>query len=308
MLKARNLLIMLVLAFTLVMGNLASAQDVDLCFGLDADACATIAEASANSAAATSFVQDFAINFAVTGTPDGQDITFSVEGSGPVVMAMDQQIPLNFDAVMDVVLPGDMAASLSARLVDGIMYIQTAEGEPWMGMNLLDAAAQGGLPIDPNALLADPESAMGALPMDQVEAFLPILQVPGFLTYVSDGDTYTFTADLTALISAPEFSAALESIGEAVGDPSVAQLGMLAPMLLSEGTITVTQVVDPALNAVTELSFDVVAVVDAGMLTGDTEAAPLEIILNFNVVLSEVGGTFDIVVPDNVEMQSMGDM
>jgi hypothetical protein len=307
-LKTRTIFMTLLMAVVLMMASVVSAQDVDACFGLDADACAAIAEASANSAAATSFNQTFSIDFSVTGVPEGEDLMFAVAGEGPVVMNMEQMIPLNFDATMMVTLPGMGEAEVMARLVDGIMYVTFEGAESWMGLDLMEALASGDLPIDPTTLMGDPEAAMGALPTEDLEAFAPLLAVPGFLTYVNDGDVYTFTADLTALISAPEFGTALEAIGEAIGDPSIASLGMLAPMLLSEGTITVTQVVDPALNAVVDLSFDVSAVVDAGMLTGDTEAAPLDINLAFNVALSQVGEAFDIVVPDNVEMQDMGGM
>jgi len=297
--KFRSILMTIVAMFIAVAG--VSAQD--LCFGLDADACAAIAEANNNSLAVQSFNQDFSIDFSIDGVPDSDPIIFNLVGSGPVVLDMMAPFPVVFDATMTVEF-GAGPIELQARAVDGVLYIKTPDSEAWQAMPLDELAndAVGMAGVDAG-MLDDPTAALGDVPPELLMVLPALLEVPGFLNYTADGDVYTFTADLGALIAAPEFTQVLEGVGEAVGDPTVASLGMMAPMLLSEGLITVEQRVDAELNAVTGLDFGLDATIAAGMLTGDAEAAPIVASLLFSVDISDVNGTFEIVAPENVEME-----
>jgi len=81
-------------------------------------------------------------------------------------------------------------------------------------------------------------------------------------------------------------------------------LGVL-PMILSDGTFKVVQVVDPALNAVTELSILIDGTVNAGMMSGDSAAAPIVLSIAFNVKVSDIGGEFTLEAPADAEMQDM---
>lgn len=297
--KTSRMIVAMVMMLVLFVGSLTTAQEVDTCFGLDAEACTTIAEATAATSMAESFYQNFSIDFVVAGTPDGDDLRFSVVGEGSAALNMMQDFPVNFDVTMTVEF-GEGPVDLSARLIDGMLYVLVAGEDAWLGIDIVQAIESGDFPIDLADLFGDADEAMDDLPVDELAGFAPLLAIPGFLSYVNVGNVFTFTADFTALATAPELMNALEIAGELAGDPTIASLGMLVPMLLREGTITVTQVVDGGIVA--ELGFGLAFVIDAGMLTGDMSADPLDLSLDFNVALSQINASFDFVVPENVQM------
>jgi hypothetical protein len=65
------------------------------------------------------------------------------------------------------------------------------------------------------------------------------------------------------------------------------------------------QVVDPALNAVTELSVLIDGTLNAGMVSGDSAAAPIVLSFAFNVKVSDVGGSFTIEAPADAVIQEV---
>lgn len=308
--KIRNFVVTLMLAAMMMISSVAFAQDT--CFGLSADDCAVVSGATMNTlTTVTSFKQDWTIAFSVTGVPDG-DVTFNATGSGPVVidMAGGSDVPLAFDQTVTVSggAPGTELpeTTIGAILQGGQFYINAGDGK-WMSVDLMEAMAQSGVPLDPEALMSgeNPQAAaaMGALP-----ALAGLVEVPGFLTYVREGDNFNFTADVATLIKDPKFNEALTAIAEAGGEEtaSVAQMGMILPMLLETGTITSVQYVDVAGNVITGIDFNVDASINMGAMSGDTTAAPVVVSLAFTVRLSEANGAFEIVAPEGATPLPMG--
>lgn len=315
--KVRTVFVSVIAILMLMFAAVVDAQDVDPCLGLNESDCQLINTATLNTlASAQSFNQNWTINFSVTGSPTGEDVIFNATGSGPVVldMAAMDGIPLTFQQMIDVEFSdmGSMqSASLVATLSDGIFYFDLGDGNV-QGINLMeamDAAESGGmgLPIDPSEIMEDPTSALGEdVDMEALmtlgEDLGALAAIPGFLNYNRDGAVYTFTADIGTLISNPDFSNALMQIGEATGQSDVASMGMLLPMLLDNGVITVRQTVDEANMLVTGLNFRLDGTVNAGALTGETEMPPIVIVLDFNVELSDLNGNFSIVAPENATL------
>jgi hypothetical protein len=293
-----------------------SQAQLDPCLGLSASDCALINEASANTlASAQSFFQEWTIDFSVNGVPGSGAISFNAVGSGPVVLdMMNADLPLKFDQTINVSFndgtTGDSGA-VQARIVDGVFYFESGQG--WMGVNLLEVANNpalaGQLPINPEDLMSgdipglDTEALGSALP-----ALLGLVNTPGFLNYSRSGADFTFVADLAALTKSPDFSTALINLSGALGEQGqqIAGFGMILPMLLSEGKITVVQTVNEEARIVTGLQFLVNASVNAGMLTGDSAAAPVVVDLKFTVSLSRVNEAFDIVAPEGAMMMPLG--
>ncbi|MCU0514000.1 MAG: hypothetical protein MUE40_15695 [Anaerolineae bacterium] len=313
--KMRAVLMSLLLTIVLLMASVASAQDT--CFGLAEADCTAIAEATNNTlAAASAFTQEFSLSFSVTGIPDSEDLTFNVTGAGPVMMSTASSFPLNLALPMNVSfsVPGQAwEGAVEVRVVDGIAYVQNPENGEWAGLDLGQALSDPsalGLPVNPADLAGAADPAALGLDADAMTQIGSLVTVPGFLTYVRGGDTYTFTANLGTLLQSAEFSQVAQTLSTALAEnPDTAQGGMLLtllPMLLSDGIITVVQGVDPSLNAVTDLTFTTDATLNLGMMTGDTSAPPVVISLNFNVRITEVGGTYEIVAPEGAVMQSMG--
>lgn len=302
----------------LMMAMMASvSQAQDPCLGLSESDCALINEASTNTlASAQSFFQDWSIDFSVTGVPDSGDIMFKTTGSGPVVLDLaNTTFPLSFDQTLSVAfndgVSGEQTGAVQARVVNAVMYVEFGQG--WQGIDLAaalsDPSIAGQLPVNPADLASgnipglDTEALGAALP-----ALLQLSQVPGFLSYSRSGADFTFVADLATLAQSPDFSTALTSLSTALGEQGqqVAGLGMVLPMLLSEGKITVVQTVDEAAKIVTGLKFIVNASINAGMISGDSAAAPVVVALTFDVKLSRVNEAFDIVAPEGATMLPLG--
>jgi hypothetical protein len=313
--KLRTFLQTSLVALLVAMTGLVSAQDSD-CLNLAAADCEYINTAAANGAAAlsSSFQQDFTIDVTVTGVPDSGDLEFHLVGSGPVVAneAAPGGVPLNFGANLDVnftdgTTPNE--GSLEVRLVDGVFYFQDpSDGNKWKGFKVEDAMSQAeNNPMMPNPTTFDPAS----LGLDEATLMsaMALVESEGFLDYSRDGETFTFTADFGALLKSSEWTKFSTDIAPKLQEnPDTAQFAMVLgvlPMILSDGTIKVVQVVDPAVNAVTELSVLIDGTVNAGMVSGDSSAAPIVLSVAFNVKVSDIGGTFALEAPADAEIQEM---
>jgi hypothetical protein len=309
--KVRTFLQTSLAALLIASVGLVSAQDMN--FGLSAEDAAYLAAASENSLAAlgSSFQQDFTIDATVSGIPDSEDMEFHVSGGGPVVASENADVPLNFSTTLDVnytdgTTPGE--ASFEVRLVDGIVYIQDPTTGEWTGVSAADALAQAeNNPMVPNPTTFDP-SELGLEEAD-LEALMALPNAEGFLSQVRDGETFTFTADVGALLKSPEWAQVSATLSPKLQqNPDTAQGAMVLaalPMLLSEGTIKVVQVVDPSINAVTEFSLLIDGAVNAGAMTGDSSAAPVTLSFAFNVKVSEIGGEFTIEAPEGATIQEL---
>jgi hypothetical protein len=262
----------------------------------------------------SSFQQSSSIDLVVSGVPDSENVEFHATASGPVVANEDApgDVPVDFAANLDVNYtdgknPGTLA--LEVRLVDGIFYYQDpSDDNKWKGVKLDEAMASAeNNPMMPNPTTFDPAD----LGLDEatLNSIMTLKDAEGFLDYSRDGETFTFTADVGALLKSTEWTEFTTEIAPKLQqNPDTAQAAMMLgvlPMILSEGTVKVVQVVDPSLNAVTEFSFLIDGTVNAGMMSGDSSAAPIVLSMAFNVKVSDVGGSFTIEAPADAEMQEM---
>jgi len=313
--KLRTFLQTSLVALLVATVGLVSAQDSE-CLNLAAADCEYINTAAANSASAltSSFQQEFTFDFTVSGIPDSGDVVVHVDGNGPVVANEEAPggVPVDFAATINLTSndgTNDTDLSLEARLVDGVFYFQDPEDDnKWKGVKIEDAmSAAENNPMVPNPTTFDPAS----LGLDEatLASLMTLTEAEGFLDYSRDGETFTFTADVGALLKSTEWTKFTTEIAPKLQqNPDTAQFAMVLgvlPMLLSEGTIKVVQVVDPSLNAVTEFSLLIDGTVNAGMMSGDSSADPVVLSLAFNVKLSDVGGSFTIEAPADAEMQEM---
>ncbi|MCA9912071.1 MAG: hypothetical protein KC496_01925 [Anaerolineae bacterium] len=313
-----KLRVLFVTALVLLMASLAvvSAQDFDPCLGLAAEDCATINEAYANLDGVNSFSFEYSIDFSVSGIPESaglgsSEVTFSNTGNGYMALNMEAMdtatIPANISMTMTSSWSGfgpDMEDASDVlnefMVIDNMIYLGDGTGM-WLSIDPAESADMGAatLGFDPTALAGDPAAMDDALGM--ASGFMPLLNVPGFLAYTRDGDVYTFNADITALISSPEFMQAMSSLSESE-DPNMQQAAMIVsilPMVFQEANITVTQNVNPDMNVVDGVGFTLNATVDGSLL--DPEISdPIVNSLDFNVNIADANGEFEFVVPENV--------
>ncbi|GEM_PF-2520468 len=305
------------LALLIATVGAVSAQDaMSTCLNLSADDCAYINAADANTATAlgSAFTQTFTIDVTVSGIPDSEDAKFHVDGTGPIIQNMaSTDVPLNFSSTMNVDFNGvgqSGKGSFEVRLVDGVFYFQdpTTPDMKWKGVKVTDlTAAAASNPMMPSASSLD----LSSLGLDEKDmtALMELPKAQGFLDHSRSGETFTFTADIGALLKSGEWTKLATQLAPKLqNNPDTAQFSMLLgvlPMLLSKGTVKLVQVVDPAVNAVTELSIMVDGEVNAGMMSGDSAAKPIVLSVSFNVKLSDMNGSFTVEAPADAEIQEM---
>jgi len=302
------------LALLIATVGAVSAQDDMSCLNLSAADCTYINTAAANTATAlgSAFTQSFTIDATVSGVPDSEDIVLHAAGTGPVVEnPASTDVPVNFSSTFEASAKGtgeDQSLTTEVRLVDGVFYYQDPSDQSWKGFKVQDIMAQAtNNPMMPNSSTFDPSS----LGLDEADmtALMELPKVEGFLDYSRDGETFTFTADIGALLKSGEWTKFATQIAPKLQkNPDTAQFAMALgalPMLLSSGTLKVVQVVDPSVNAVTELSFLIDGEVNAGMMSGDSTAKPIVLSFAFNLKLSDLGGSFTVEAPADAEIQEM---
>ena len=331
--KNRILALLAVLALMLALVPAASAQDDAGCFGLSAEDCEVIDTASANSLGVTGFVQDFSVDFSLTGLamlapmlgpdiPVNGDITLNVTGSGPLYIAPDSPDGIVFDVDMDVELVNGTettTTTVGLTLIDGMFYIDL--GGEVVGIPQEAATEQAGVELGGNGATTLAELAE-IDPMSMGIAGASTGLPPSWtnlITYERAGDDFTFFVDVSGILATDEIAMVLPMV---LGSIDTASLGLgdlgdlgdpaaLLP-IINEALImdmTVNQRVNSDLNAVAGLTFDTNIEFDLGVAAGSPGTFPPIIIeLTFNVDLSDVNGTYEVVAPEGAEIIDAEDL
>lgn len=303
--KFRSLFLTAIMSIMLVMGGVVSAQDFDPCFGLGLDDCAAINDASANGLGdAEAFTMNVFIDFAADNIPDEvtSAIGFGMEGAIDFAQA-DNMVGLEFAGELTFTSSQNGEASdggtFDIRLVEDLLYI--SDGEEAFSIDIAQLAESDAVTAQLDGLglgmdeELDAEDVAGELPVDiaQIFALLDILNLPGLLAYERAGDDFTFTVDLSALqaLLEEENEELLNTIVETASEiePTAAFIIPVIPSLISNGIIEINQTVDPALNIITDISFDMDLEVSLGALTtGDSTAPATTVFLDTDLGVSNL--------------------
>lgn len=328
--KLRSLFLLVALLAAMFVGAV-SAQDempFDPCFGLSADDCAYINDASAADMGAINnltFTMDIA--FSATGIPGAtpedptSSLTFNLNTAIDIVEGQNPALPVNAGGVINVDFNDGMSGdslAIDLSLVDGIFYILDPTTGQYQGIDLVAAMS------DPTFLeqfgldATAPDLGLGAMTgmdmsnmdMEALASLVDLVNLPGLITYTRDGQVFTFTIDLTtmAILLTPEYEEQLNTIVEAVSaiDPSLGMFIPLIPTVLKEGTITITQTVNAELNAVDTIGFAVDARVDTAMLSGVADSEPVVVTLDVTLNIGNFGGASQPAAPAEFEMLDLG--
>jgi hypothetical protein len=312
--KFRNTILTLIALFTLLVAGVANAQDemgINPCFGLAADDCAVINEASANGIGEPeSFTIDFTIDF--TGTD--VDAIFALAGSmaGDPSAAEDtvSSVTFTLDSNIDVAQGGGMTGLyvsgeflltsstndgdveeqvIEVLLIDDVLYIADGgdEGE-WMSINLVEVLADEGVSEGMGDLMASggDTSALGVDP-SSLSSLLAILDLPGFLTYERAGDDFVFNVDFAVLQQLldeenEDLLNELVTAGAEV-DPTLAFMLPAIPTLINSGNFTVTQTVDTATSTISNIAVGSNIDLALGALAGTDAVTNLDLLVNIGV-------------------------
>jgi len=322
--KTRILALLAVLAMLIALVPAASAQDDAGCFGLSAEDCELIDTASATSLGVSSFNQEFSVDFSLTGlamlapllgpeVPVNGDITLNVTGSGPLYIDASTAEGAVVDLTMDVELVNGTettTTTVGVTLLDGFVYLDL--GDQVLGIPTEAATEQAGMDMeagDATTLAELAEIDPMTMGIAGASTDLPPSWT-NLITYERAGDEYTFFVDVSGILATDEIAMVLPMVlgmvdTESLGLGDLGDLTALLP-IINEALImdmTVNQRVDTELGAVTGLTFDTNIEFDLGVAAGSPGAFPPIIIdLTFNVDISDVNGSFEVVAPEGAEI------
>lgn len=315
--KFRSLLISVLVLLLVILPAATSAQDFDTCFGLAEADCAELQAANANLASfatsSQSFTIEFDIAFNATGLPEesagASSAAFNSSGSFDVVMGGNGTVPFTVGGVINAEYGMDGAMQsmpIEFRLVDDFLYFLDPMSGAWKGANVSEEFNDPEFTQQFDQVLSG-EAASSVMDAETMAIVSSILDLPGLITNVRDGDNFILTLDLTVLglLGTPEYAdklatiqAKLNELQEGAGDQLAAYVPLI-PMVLQEGTITVTQTLNSDLGIVDHLSLNVDLAVDGQMMTGTPGV--IDVTLDFNTNFANVDAAPSAVAPAEFE-------
>jgi hypothetical protein len=222
------LLISIIALLLVLLPAATSAQGFDACFGLTAADCEELNAASQNLAVFAmsneSFTVEFDIASNVTGLPEetagATTGTFNANGAIDFVLSGNGSIPVTLGAAMSAEFGlGDMLTTLPVelRLVDDYVYLLNPMVGTWQGANLAESMSDPAFAEQlesMNPLSEDSPMAESMPDMESLMALTTLLDLPGLITYVREGNDFIFTVDVTALgqLSSPEHADKLAAL------------------------------------------------------------------------------------------------
>jgi hypothetical protein len=318
--KFRSLLISVLVLLLALVPAAANAQGFDTCFGLAEADCAELNAAGANfttfAMSSQSFTIEFDIQAQASGLPQEQagatSAAFSADGALDIVMGGNGTMPITLGAILNAEYGMDNAMESMAfelRLVDDFIYILNPMTGAWQGANLADAMADpeiGGQIEQMNPMNADSDFA-GMIPdAETIKVISSILDLPGLITHVRDGNDFIFTLDLTVLglLGTPDYAdrlatltAKLNELQPGSGDQLAAYMPML-PMIVQRGTISLVQTLNPELGIVDQIALNIDLAVDGSMMGSP---GVVDATMAFNLAITNVNSAPAAVAPAEFE-------
>jgi hypothetical protein len=317
--KFRSLLISVLVLLMVILPAATSAQDFDTCLGLAEADCAELQTAGANLATFATSTQSFTITFDValnaSGLPEEEagasSGAFNADGAIDVVMGGNGSIPFTIGGVINSEFGMDGAMQsmpIEFRLVEDFMYILNPMSGAWQGANVAEEFSDTDFSTQLEELNPMGSGEAGSMmDAETLSIVTSILDLPGLVTHVRDGDNFIFTLDLTVLglLGTPEYAdklatiqAKLNELSEGSGDQLAAYVPLI-PMVLQEGTITVTQTLNSDLGIVDNVAINADLAVDGAMISGTPGV--MDVTLDFNIGITNVDAAPSAVAPAEFE-------
>jgi hypothetical protein len=315
--KFRSLLISVLVLLMVILPAATNAQDFDTCFGLAEADCAELNAAGANLAtfftSSESFTVEFDIALNASGLPEetagATSGAFNADGAIDVVMGGNGTVPVNIGGVINSEFGMDGAMQsmpIEFRLVDDFMYFLNPMTGAWQGANVSEELNDPAFTEQLDEVMGSGE-ASGMMDADTMAILASVLDLPGLITNTRDGDNFVFTLDLTVLglLGTPEYAeklatiqAKLNELSAGAGDQLAAYVPLI-PMVVQEGTITVTQTLNSNLGIVDNVALNIDLAVDGAMMTGTPGV--VDVTLDFNLGITNVDAAPSAVAPAEFE-------
>lgn len=284
--RLRILLLLAVLALIVALVPAASAQDQT--FGLTQEEYDALVAANDNTASATSYDYNLALNLNLAAA--GEAVVADLQGTGSVNEGFSIALTGTVSAEGD-----SMPIQLDVMYVGDALYVSMDGGATWYGSTaeelgqMVTGMAGGMLPVDPSELATGDLTGMGD--MSNMLSGLENLDPSQFISIkaAADGSTtvYTLTLDLGTMLNTPEISGLLGaamassgSMGTMSATPSpqeAAMMGQMIGSMFATATATVTQTIDTAAQLVSSTVVNLSIPMDAMGSAGDAIALSLDL-------------------------------
>jgi hypothetical protein len=290
--------ILVLLALALAVVPAALAQDET--FGASQEDFDNWTEANLSTFSQSTFSFDGTFSFEVALGEDAQSGDLNLSG----VVINDPDNPgFQLDVTGTFVDGGESEdVTLNLRLIDGNIYINDGSGwkfgtqEEASAMLGEDLASESGGMFDPSMFSGGMSDMSSMGDMSSMMEGLEGLNPSDFLSLNVDGDVYTLSLDLGALLSSPAISGLIVGFIAPVGPESegfteeqTVQMGQMIAMMFADAEISFAETVDPSTQFISNAALNI----DLGPSSG--------LALNFNVNLSGFNETVNIEVPEGAE-------
>jgi hypothetical protein len=281
-------------AAALMMALPAAAQENT--FGLSEADWALFTAAQGNAPETFSYEFVSTLNASI---PESGNLSWNLNGTGVAGtpgFSMDVTGSLSMDG-------SELPATLNLRAVGDGLFV-SVDGMQWIGgtgeeITELLSGFGSMLPVDPTALMNDPEAASELMAQPgMMEAMMGLSQFDAaqYTSIVRNADTdglayFTTTVDLGGIIAAPELAPLImQSAGAASGmdasgmtSEQMAQMGDMMSEMFSGSSLTLEQWIDPATSTVRQANLNL-------SLNVAAEGETMSVVLSFQIALDDAAG------------------
>ncbi len=231
----------------------------------------------------------------------------SVEGAAELDMQVSLSGPAAFGAddddqpLMTMDLEGTTSTGsdeetplfVRLRLVEGVLYLRTGEGEAWQGMAFDDSLSASGL---------DLTQVAGAQALD----FLGWLESAG-LDEFSSGERlddedglakFHIEVDLDAWLSSPAFADLLTLVVDTTGDESLTSVGPLLGLLLDDLLLELEPGIEIDGGLLRQITLELGMNVNSAVLGGSNDADPTVISITLALENMRYNESLEVTVPE----------
>ena len=237
---------------------------------------------------------DMTLDVSVDGSAE---LDMQVSLSGPAAFGADDDdqplMTMDLEGTTSTGTDEETPLFVRLRLVEGVLYLRTGEGEAWQGMAFDDSLSASGL---------DLTQVAGAQALD----FLGWLESAGLDEFSSgerledeDGRAnFHIEVDLGAWLTSPAFADLLALVGETTDDESLAALGPLLSMLLDDLLLELRPVIEIDGGLMRQLTLELGMSVNAAVLGGSSDADATVISITLLLENMRYNEPLEVTVPE----------
>ena len=237
---------------------------------------------------------DMTLDVSVDGVPE---VDLKVSLSGPAAFGADDEdqplMTMDLEGTTSTGSDEETPLFVRLRLVEGVLYLRTGEGEAWQGMAFDDSLSASGL---------DLSQVAGAQALD----FLGWLESAGLDEFSSgerldDEDglaTFHIEVDLDAWLLSDTFANLMTLVVDTTGDESLTSVGPLLGLLLDDLLLELEPGIEIDGGLLRQITLELGMNVNSAVLGGSNDADPTVISITLLLENMRYNEPLEVTVPE----------